>query len=449
MANVLLTTGCNLACPYCFAQEKLGSRQRRDMRLEDLDKLLAFFRRSDYRLFRVMGGEPTLHPDFVPIVRRALAEDMRVDILSNATWNNDCAEFFPQVSPRRLYFLLNLDHPDRYRGRIWERIEYNLARLPHPGNVTLSFNIFERQPRYEYLLDVARRHGIKTIRLSFSLPILGAANQCLRLEEYRALAPFVLRFVEEAGAQDVQVQMDNAVPLCIFDEAAIGRLLLGGVIELERNARCEPVIDIGPDLSVWNCFCLSAVHNRRLEEFETLQQVKQYFNAILGRYQKELTPLEECDDCPHRRRWGCQGGCITHAILRHKDTCPDFVLPEPEPLRVSKETLVRLADGATLKRYSVPEDCLVLERNGDGAQVELSGALFASLARMLNGSHSLAAITQSCREASNGGDESPLDIFVNEERARGVEDALVGLIRQGLLAAESPEIPGTSGARRD
>ena len=170
MANVLLTTGCNLACPYCFAKEKLGSRHRRDMRLEDLDKLLAFFRRSDYKLFRVMGGEPTLHPDFVPIVRRALAEDLRVDILSNATWNNDCAEFFPQVSPRRLYFLLNLDHPDRYRGRIWERIESNLARLPHPGNVTLSFNIFERQPRYEYLLDVARRHGIKTIRLSFSLP---------------------------------------------------------------------------------------------------------------------------------------------------------------------------------------------------------------------------------------------------------------------------------------
>lgn len=436
MANVLLTTGCNLACPYCFAKEKLESRRRRDMRLEDLDKLLAFFRRSDYKLFRVMGGEPTTHPDFVAIIRRALAEDLRVDVLSNATWNNECAELFTHVSPRRLYFLLNLDHPDRYRGRMWERIESNLARLPHPGNVTLSFNIFERQPRYEYLLDIARRYRIQTIRLSFSLPILGAANQCLALEDYRDLAPFVLRFVDEAEAQDVQVQMDNAVPLCIFDDAAIGRLVLHGVLDLQRNARCEPVIDIGPDLSVWCCFCLSAIHNRRLEDFENLQQVKQYFSGILSRYQRELTPLHECNDCPHRRRWGCQGGCITHSILRHKERCPEFVLPEEDPFQVSKDALVRLADGTTLRRYSVPDDCLVLEGSADGVQVELSGSLFAPVETMLDGSHSLGTIIRSCQNTQTNGEESPLDLFVNEEQVRGVEDALIGLIRQGLLVAE-------------
>lgn len=435
MANVLLTTGCNLACPYCFAKEKLASRRRRDMRLEDLDTLLAFFRRSEYKLFRVMGGEPTTHPDFVTIVRRALADDLRVDVLSNATWNGACAEFFTHVSPRRLYFLLNLDHPERYRGRMWERIESNLARLPHPGNVTLSFNIFEREPRYEYLLDVARRYRFQTIRLSFSLPILGAANQCLPLKDYRDLAPFVLRFVDEAEAQDVHVQIDNAVPLCIFDDAAIGKLVLHGVLDLERNARCEPVIDIGPDLSVWCCFCLSAIHNRRLEDFENLQQVKQYFSSILGRYQRELTPLPECDDCPHRARWGCQGGCITHSILRHKESLPDFTLRE-EPFGVSKDAFVRLADGATLHRYSLPEDCLVLEGSRNSVQVELNGPLFAPMETMLDGSHSLGTLIRTCRDSLTSDDESPLDIFVHEEQARGVEDALVGLIRQGLLVAD-------------
>jgi hypothetical protein len=344
------------------------------------------------------------------------------------------------VSPRRLYFLLNLDHPDRYRATQWRRIDANLAHLPHPENVTLSFNIFEREPRYEYVLDVARRHGFKTIRLSFALPILGARNQCLPIHEYRAVAPFVLRFVREAAAQDVQVQIDNAVPLCVFDEAEIGPLVLRGVVDLQRNARCEPVIDIGPDLSVWCCFCLSAVHNRRLGEFETLQQVKEYFSGVLGRYQQALTPLDECERCAHRERWGCQGGCITHAILRHEDAYPDWVLPEPEPPKVRPDARVRLAEGAELRRYSVPEECLVFGRKGQGVEVELSASLFAPLTEMLDGSQSLAAIVERCREALGRGTETALDQFENAERARGVEDVLVGLIRQGLLT--SVEEPG-------
>ena len=438
MANVLLTTGCNLACPYCFAKEKMGPSRRRHMTLADVDKLLAFFGRSHYQLFRVMGGEPTLHPDFVEIIRRALAADMRVDVLSNATWNAACVELFRQVSPRRLYFLLNLDHPDRYRPSQWQRIEANLARLPHPENVTLSFNIFEPEPRYEYVLDVARRHGFKTIRLSFALPILGAQNQCLSIHEYRSVAPFVLRFVREAAAQDVHVQMDNAVPLCVFDEAEIGPLLLRGVIDLQRNARCEPVIDIGPDLSVWCCFCLSAVHNRRLDEFDTLQQVKEYFSQVLRRYQQELTPLDECERCVYREQWGCQGGCITHSILRHKEKYPNYVLPEPEPLAVSPDAVVQLAQGAELHRYTVPEDCLVLSRKGKSVEVELSASLFAPLTELLDGSHSLAAIVERCRQPVVGKNETPLDHFENTERARGVEDVLVGLIRQRLLSSSRP-----------
>jgi MoaA/NifB/PqqE/SkfB family radical SAM enzyme len=405
------------------------------MTLEDVDRLLAFFRHSNYQLFRVMGGEPTLHPNFVEILCRALAFDMRVDVLSNATWNDACAEFFTRVSPRRLYFLLNLDHPDRYRPGFWQRIERNLARLPHPDNVTLSFNIFERVPRYEYVLDVARRFGFKTVRLSFALPILGARNQCLDLDDYRSLTPFVLRFVQEAEAQDVQVQIDNAIPLCIFDEAAIGRLLLRGIIDLQRNARCEPVIDIGPELSVWCCFCLSAVHNRRLDEFDTLQQVKEYYLGVLGRYQRELTPLDECNSCFYRKQWGCQGGCITHSILRRKDTCPDYLLPEPAPFHVSHDAGIELAEGAELRRYSVPEDCLVIGQKGQAVEVELSATLFGALAGMLDGSYSLGEIVGRCREAARGSGESPLDAFENEEKARGVEDVLIGLVRQGLLTA--------------
>ncbi len=62
MANVLLTTKCNLSCKYCFAQEKLGGRRGQLMTMPDVDKVIAFLNKSEHPYFRVMGGEPTLTP---------------------------------------------------------------------------------------------------------------------------------------------------------------------------------------------------------------------------------------------------------------------------------------------------------------------------------------------------------------------------------------------------
>jgi sulfatase maturation enzyme AslB (radical SAM superfamily) len=434
MANVLLTTGCNLKCSYCFADEKMGRGQRRHMAMNDVHRLLEFFRRSNYSLFRVMGGEPTLHPQFTDIVDLALAAGMRVDVLSNATWNEACATYFEQVSPRRIYFLLNLDHPDRYRPGMWQHIEANLARLPEARNITVSFNIFEREPRYSYILDVARRYSIEMIRLSFSLPVLGAQNRYLNFDEYKAMAPFVMRFFEEAGAIGVRVQMDNAVPLCIFSDADMGRLLLNGVLDLQRNSRCEPVIDIGPDLSVWCCFCLSSVHNRRLEDFGTLKEVKDYYSGVLYRYQTRLTPLDECDGCRYRECWGCQGGCITHSLLRHRDVYPDGILPEDEFLTVEDGAVLGLAEGAQVKRYARPHDCFILTHRQGGVEVEVDGTVFAAVEPLLNGRLTLGQIREVCLSQGPSADASPLDAFVHQERVRGIEDLLVGLVRQGFLS---------------
>jgi hypothetical protein len=66
--------------------------------------------------------------------------------------------------------------------------------------------------------------------------------------------------------------MDNAVPPCMFSYEQVGELLTKGVVDPQRNMRCEPVIDIGPDLKMWCCFCLSEMWNRHLDEFKDLKE---------------------------------------------------------------------------------------------------------------------------------------------------------------------------------
>ena len=221
--------------------------------------------------------------------------------------------------------------------------------------MTLSFNVHEKEPRGDYVLDVASRHGFRSVRLSLSLPVFKAANTFLPLEELHEVAPWILRFCDAAEERGIAVQLDNAVPLCMFTEQQAGRLVLRGVLELRRNMRCEPVIDIGPDLNVWSCSCLSQLANRNLAAFRSLADAKDYFSGVWNVYQGAVYPMQKCWQCAHRERWGCQGGCLSYAIAtdggRRYDRPPSEQERAPLP---SPERGIALADAVTLVRYDLP-----------------------------------------------------------------------------------------------
>jgi len=439
MANVLLTTRCNLHCPYCFAQEKLSEGQKLSMSIGDVEKVMDFLVRSNHPLFRVMGGEPTLHPEFPRILELALRKGMRVDVLSNATWPASYNELFRRTSPRRVVFLLNIDLPQRYAPNIWQRIEQNLAAISDRGSITLSFNIFEKQPRYEYIFELTRKYGIDKIRMSFSLPVVGADNACLKLEDYKEMAPFVVEFARRAEQEGVQVRMDNAIPLCMFTNEQAGELLLKGVIELERNMRCSPVIDIGPDLRVWCCFCLSKMWNRHLDEFENLDQIRAYFQNAMSLYQDRLYPLQACNDCRYRDQWRCQGGCLTHTVMKYGELVPQ-IQPAQQPTDDGwKEgAVLSLSPDVFVRRFDMPEVTFALTNRVTGMELEVDGS-FAPLVGSIDGHHSPGEIVDRYLGASSPPAQNSLQAMTQAALRRGANELLHNMLAQELIVERHPE----------
>ncbi len=433
MANVLLTTKCNLSCPYCFAQERLGDGHKLAMSISNVEKVIEFLKRSGHPYFRAMGGEPTLHPEFSRILKIALAADMRVDLLSNATWPESYNEIFRQVSPRRLFFLLNVDHPTRYVSKIWEKIERNLAAVSGRGTITLSFNIFEKEPKYEYILELAAKYHIDKVRMSFSLPVVGANNRYLGLSDYQSMAPFVVEFARRAEGAGVQVSMDNAVPLCMFSFEQVGELLTKGVVDLQRNMRCEPVIDIGPDLKVWCCFCLSKMWNRHLAEFKDLKEVHDYYSRAMGLYQGKLYPMEECKDCAYRERWGCQGGCLTHAVMKHGELPLEDQPRQPVSDTWQSAAVLALSPEVEIQRFEVPAESYCILNKASGAELEVD-ASFQPLLNSLDGKHSAREVVDEYVASMQSADfQSPLTSFTQEAAKAGAHELLLGMLRQGFV----------------
>ena len=429
MPNILLTTRCNLSCKYCFAQEKLSST-RINMPIEAVQKVIDFLKRSQFPIFRVMGGEPTLHPQFNEIIQLAIANAMRVDVLSNATWSKSTSELFGRIPSKYLMFLLNIDHPDNYKPSQWAVIQRNLSALKGRGGITLSFNVFEKEPRSGYILDLANTYDFKYIRLSLSLPVMGAGNACLPIEELPEIAPFVVRFVAEAEARGIGVQFDNAVPLCIFTEAQIGYLLLHGVYDVNRNARCDPIIDIGPDLTIWSCFCLSALKNRKLDEFQTLAEAQAYFRQVWSVYQDAVYPLEKCTTCFYRTKWGCQGGCLSYAMMKDGGRRYDAGNCEARVDILARQQAISLADDVHLFHFDIPKSVTLLRRPTANLDFELDDALQPILP-LLDGRLTVDEIITVLSAPSAGTD--PLRDFMQMTLAENLPALLRALLQQGFL----------------
>lgn len=434
MANVLLTTRCNLQCPYCFAQERLADGNKLTMAMSDVEKVIGFLKRSNHLCFRAMGGEPTLHPEFPRIVQMALENGMRVDVMSNATWPESYNSLFQRISPRRLFFLLNVDHPDRYAPKIWERIERNLAAISGRDGITLSFNIFEKEPRYEYVLEFTKKYGINNVRMSFSLPVVGANNAYIKLEDYKAMAPFVVEFARRAEECGVQVKMDNAVPLCMFSYEQAGELFMKGVVDLQRNMHCEPVIDIGPDLNVWCCFCLSKMWNRHLDEFKDLQEIVAYYRKAMGLYQSHLYPMDECDECRYRELWGCQGGCLTHAVMKHGELSLEDASRQPLGDGWTAGTVLALSPDVEIRSYDVPDASCAIYNKASGLELEVDGS-FQPLLRSLDGQHSAREVVD--QYLTDGTPNPPIDsaitAFTQAALQQSANELLSSMLHQGFL----------------
>jgi hypothetical protein len=437
MANVLLTTRCNLHCKYCFAQERLQDDRNRIMALDDVRKAIAFLKKSGHPIFRAMGGEPTLHPHFTEIIEMALREGMCVDVLSNATWPDAYNPFFRRISSRYLSFLLNIDRPANYAPRLWDRIQNNVAAVAAGGNVALSFNLFEAQPKYDYIFDLVRAHHINKIRLSLSLPVVGAKNAHLSLAEIKGMGPIIVEFARKAEELGASAYLDNAVPLCIFTREETGELLLKGVLDLKRNARCNPVIDIGPDLRIWCCFCLSNLWNRHLDEFENLDGIIDYYSRMMHPYQSRLYPMDECGPCPHREKWGCQGGCLSYTILKHGECRQEQPASDPLSASWNPDAILTLHPQAEFHVNDLPQPCCTIIRKDSSLQMNLPQS-FAKILPLLNGGYQAQKVLDRLLDSLQERDiEGPVADFAKSAIREGSRELLLGMVRQGF-AIERP-----------
>jgi hypothetical protein len=290
--NVLVTSNSNRRCPYCFAAARISYGDAGDaparaapraISREDFRTAVAFAKRGGVPVLGLLGGEPSLHPEFVDLVEEVVREGLEVKVFTNGLWRQrDVAAVRARVEegPLRLSLVVNTNHPDitpEPERRAQERLFAAVGRL-----CTLSYNIYQPEPEMLFLADLIRRHGlVRHIRLGLAQPLADRESSHVPVAEYRRVAPHVVALARACDEHDITLGFDCGFTLCMFTPEQLGQLQLAGCAV---RATCGPAVDVGTDLSVWACFPLATLdRGARLSDFADMRALTSHFDERFRR----------------------------------------------------------------------------------------------------------------------------------------------------------------------
>lgn len=313
MANISITSHCNRDCAYCFSRSALGRKDSalRHVDLEFFERALDLLERSAINETRLVGGEPTLHPDFPALLERVQQRDFRLTVFSNGLAPASALEALESFPRERLTVLVNINHPSQSDADEGRRRFPFLRRLGQ--SIVLGHNISEPGAKLGFLLDLAQElPRVRAIRLGLAHPVLGEENQYLHTRHYGRVGRKVSVFAAQATELNLRIELDCGFVPCMFPDGCYARL---GECSAHVGRRCGPVVDLLLDGRVVPCFPLSHWKSWKLPPPRKLRWLREQMAAALEPY-RELGIFRECRICPLPAQGLCHRGCRAQALLR-------------------------------------------------------------------------------------------------------------------------------------
>lgn len=322
--NILVTTVCNRRCPYCFAASRVtstsgntgGEQESSFISSENFSRALAFASKHE-QLLGILGGEPSLHPEFTSLIEQTWAAGFCAKVFTNGVWSEKAVDAVEKLTARtssNLRLVVNVNHTDITSAQERTAQVRLFSRLSE--HCCLSFNIHSLNQEMDFLVDIIVRHGLmRDIRLGIAAPLAEQPSEFIPLSDYPKAAPLIMALAERCDAHDIRIGFDCGFTLCMFTPEQLGLLHIWGA---DFKSSCGPAVDVGIDLTAWACFPLATLNKSvSIDEYrdslELGRHFEEYFNPLYS-----TGALPECIGCKHLKRKRCTGGCAAHTYRRYE-----------------------------------------------------------------------------------------------------------------------------------
>jgi MoaA/NifB/PqqE/SkfB family radical SAM enzyme len=339
--NLIITDKCNRSCPYCFARRKIqsktdiGNKSTGPIHIsfKNFVKCLEFLERNSRGKLKILGGEPTLHPNFEEMISYTLDSGFSIIVFTNGLWPRSVQKFFEKTAKtEKVNFIFNINEPEMQTAR---ENSLQAESLRIAGNRGLiGFNIYREEFSLQFIPELINKFSLKKdVRLGLASPVFGGNNSHVATSRLRWIGKSLVIQLQELERQDVLGSFDCGIPLCMFEEEDIGRVFLS---TSQWASLCGTGIDVGPDLSVRPCLPLNGLFNVNLFDFESEETLDAYFSERLAPF-RNFGCRDECITCKYLLRKQCCGGCLARTMQSLQDSGDSGLLEKLELLSLTKQ----------------------------------------------------------------------------------------------------------------
>ena len=127
--RISLTDKCNMRCVYCMSEDMVFHPNDELMTTGEIQRLVQIFARLGVDKIRLTGGEPTVHPDLLTIVRTIHAAGItRISMTTNGLRLTELAAPLKAAGLERVNVSVDTLDPDRFhRVTRWGQLDKVLA----------------------------------------------------------------------------------------------------------------------------------------------------------------------------------------------------------------------------------------------------------------------------------------------------------------------------------
>lgn len=319
-----ITRRCNFECAYCY----MGTPRQEDMSLEMVQQVADFFAAIGTRFVTVLGGEPTLHPDFIEILRILKSTGLQIAIDTNGSFT---PELLAQIDPSSIaWFLFSLDSSSRRSHNLLRPNRYNIVIRNVQLAVELGFTVglittlslanlseVKRMPRF------AKEAGVQFVNFHRMMP---QGRGCTRANLLIS-PPEWINVCLEIEEATVAAAIDILYPPVFVPPSEIKHFLHMGYQGC--TARSADIISMFPDGTVNLCLLFMD----RDQDFGRFENGQMSINrSLTNELSYEFSTARQCDSCSATQNASfCQGGCqryfeIVRQLGLGEVCCNDYVI---------------------------------------------------------------------------------------------------------------------------
>lgn len=281
-----------------------------DMSRDTLLDLISWLKKapSPGKVVHLMGGEPTLHADFVWITETMVKNEFDVTIFSN-TATQKAPEYIASIKDLPVRWIINVNPPESRRPEQDMRLRESLRIIGE--KTTLTFNMVPKPVPFQWALDLIDEYNLnRKIKVGFVMPILSHRNMHLSAADYPDVAKWIVEFADACANVGVSLEYECGIPWCSFDGNQMGELWR---LNSKFFSSCSSILDITPEGHVIYCLPLATLYSIPYHQFEDYPAAQSWFESTLSLY-RPFGSSKNCYSCNLMPTGVCRCGCLARIL---------------------------------------------------------------------------------------------------------------------------------------